>query len=488
MYREGADREPNGEGIVGEGTYDVIIAGTGFASTFFLHRYLRTAPEDARVLVLERGRRHDHRFYVDGRDEIGQRAAGYVENRTPEKPWVFTVGFGGGSNCWWACTPRMLPEDFELRTRYGVGDDWPLSYDELESYYCDAEELLAISGDDRSPVPRSRPYPQPPHRLSSTDEALRRAHPDSVFPQPTARARRRVEGGRGACCANGTCAACPVDAKFTVSNGMMGPYRDPRVDLRTSSEVRAVEHTAGVATGVRVRRGGEEVSESGDLVVLGTNAIFNAAILLRSGLDQGPVGEGLVEQTALVFDVDVDGIDGFDGSTSITAHCYELYGGTHRADHAAGLIELWNVPQRGLRIERGRYRQKMEVKVIYEELRDRSARVDLGSDRPSVGWTGLSPYTSRALARGTEDVARVLEPLPVEEVRLRGRWPTEAHVLGTTVMGSDPATSVIDADQVHHRIRNLVVAGGGAFPTAAPANPTLTIAALTLRGADRLLR
>jgi choline dehydrogenase-like flavoprotein len=50
-------------------------------------------------------------------------------------------------------------------------------------------------------------------------------------------------------------------------------------------------------------------------------------------------------------------------------------------------------------------------------------------------------------------------------------------------MGDDPADSVIDRNMVHHRVRNLLVMGSGAFPTGAPANPTLTISALALRAA-----
>jgi choline dehydrogenase-like flavoprotein len=63
--------------------------------------------------------------------------------------------------------------------------------------------------------------------------------------------------------------------------------------------------------------------------------------------------------------------------------------------------------------------------------------------------------------------------------------PTEGHILGTTVMGADPRESVVDRHLIHHRVRNLLVLGGSAFPTSSPANPTLTIAALSLWAAAR---
>jgi choline dehydrogenase-like flavoprotein len=53
-------------------------------------------------------------------------------------------------------------------------------------------------------------------------------------------------------------------------------------------------------------------------------------------------------------------------------------------------------------------------------------------------------------------------------------------------MGTDPNNSVVDRQLLHHRIRNLAVLGGGAFPTCPAANPTLTLSALSLWAAERL--
>ena len=139
--------------------YDLVVVGTGFASSFFLSRYLEKAAASARILVLERGRLDPHSWQVQE-----QRVSSFDEqvmvSAPNSKPWVYAIGFGGGSNCWWACTPRMLPNDFRLKHTYGVGRDWPLSYVELEPYYQEVEHAMAVSGpDDGSPYPRSEPYP-----------------------------------------------------------------------------------------------------------------------------------------------------------------------------------------------------------------------------------------------------------------------------------------------------------------------------------------
>ncbi|MEM8842233.1 MAG: GMC oxidoreductase, partial [Pseudomonadota bacterium] len=77
--------------------------------------------------------------------------------------------------------------------------------------------------------------------------------------------------------------------------------------------------------------------------------------------------------------------------------------------------------------------------------------------------------------------------LPLERYEMLGATTDEAHILGSARMGSDPSSSVVDADLRHHRYRNLLVLGASSFVTGPPANPTLTLSALSLRAADRLM-
>jgi len=469
--------------------YDLIVVGTGFGGSFFLHEYLRRAAPTARVLVLERGQRHAHAWHIRHYKETWAEAERQILNRAPAKPWRFELTFGGSSNCWWACTPRMLPEDFELRWRYGVGEDWPIGYDDLEAYYTQAEELMAVSGpDDGSPFPRSRPYPQPPHRLTEPDRLLKRAYPDQFFAMPSARARRTTPAGRPRCCASGVCHACPIDSKFTILNEMAGLYEDARVELRPKATVQAVEFAGDAATGVRYLQAGRERVARGELIALAANGLFNPHILLRSGLEHPALGRGLTEQTGLHAHVLLEGVNNFGGSTSLTGHGYMLYAGPHRARRAGALLETSNIPH--LRPQRGRWLQYLRVKAIFEDLRRDDNRVAVSAEdptRPEVHYAGRSAYTTEAIGALRSDLERALAPLPISRLKLDPRPnDTESHIIGTTVMGTDPARSVVDADLRHHRLRNVVVLGSSVFPTAAPANPTLTITALALRAARRL--
>jgi choline dehydrogenase-like flavoprotein len=469
--------------------FDVVVVGTGFASSFFLHRFLSTSAKTLRLLVLETGPRKSHAQQLeegraDREDILGETNKHY--RRRDEKNWVFSLGFGGSSNWWWGNTPRMMPGDFELKRRYGVGADWPFDYNALEPYYCDAEDIMGISGPEGAgPAPRSRPYPQPPHRMSDPQVRLASAFPGQFFPLATARARVATER-RPRCCAASVCRLCPRDAKFTILNELAWLYDDPRVELRLGAKALSVATTAGRAAGVRYRASDGEHEVDADLVVLGANALFNPYLLLSSSLSEGGVGQGLVEQVSRTVDVDLDGLDNFQGSTSHTAHGFMFYDGDHRRTRAAALVEASNAPR--LRHEHRKWRQFMSVKFICEDLRQPENRVSIGSDpsMPETRFVRHSAYAEAALNAIQADAERLFASLPVERMRVGPVNEGEAHIMGTTVMGTDPLTSVVDGGCVHHRIRNLLILGSGTFPTAAPANPTLTIAAVSLRAASLL--
>lgn len=471
-------------------TYDVIMVGTGFASSFFLHRLLAGLDAKARVLVLEAGERHSHAWQLAHPRGLERVADGSFINRNPEKPWIVQRAFGGGSNCWWACTPRLLPNDFRLRSAYGVARDWPLSYDDLEPWYSEAEWLMDVAGPSRdSPFPRSRPYPQAPHRMSDPDKLLKQAFPDTFFAQPTARPSRAISDKRPRCCNSGVCHLCPIDSKFTIQNSMRAVYLDPRVTLRTNALVQRVVVQNEIATGVQYLQNDAEHEARGDLVALGASALFNPHILLRSGLEHPALGRGLHEQTSLKANVLLDGVDNFQGGSSITGHGYMLYDGPHRKERPAILIETWNVPR--LRDERGKWRQLLKLMCIIEQYPRAQNRVEVAAEdptRPAVVYEGPGDETRKAAAALEQALPRLMSRLPVEDVIISREFKqTEAHVLGTVVMGDDPETSIVDRHLVHHRIRNLLVLGGSAFPTSSPANPTLTLSALSLWAADHLV-
>ena len=464
--------------------FDLICVGSSFASCFFLEKWLKLAPAGAKALVLERGPDLTHERIRNG--SLPSSRGSYRDEGPSKKPWAFTLAVGGSSNCWVGNTPRLMPNDFRQKSLYGVGADWPIQYEDLEPYYAEAESIMGIAGPETTPFPRKGPYPLGPHRLNDFDRALKKAWPDSVFPIPTARPSAAF-GGRPRCCASSFCQRCPIDSKFTIKNGMP-VLANPRVTLHAASEVLSLDVEAGQVVGVRGLSNGREFRERGHLIVLGANAIFNAAILLRSSSGEGDVvGRGLTEQLSIRATAYTRGLQSMDGSTYLTGHGYMFYDGAHRRDTPACLVETSNAPE--LRDLRDRWRDIGRFKLIFEDIRRPDNRVTIDGDGPPrVHFAGYSDFALRGLREAKKLAEKLVEKLPLDSLSVAERpQKTESHVMCTAPMGTDAKDSVVDANLVHHKYRNVVVAGASAFPNAPAANPTLTLSALSLRSAARIL-
>lgn len=152
----------------------------------------------------------------------------------------------------------------------------------------------------------------------------------------------------------------------------------------------------------------------------------------------------------------------------------------------------------GVAVPVARYR----IRNFMEMAPDPSNRVTLGTGRDRWGMRlprvchipgDLDRRSMAAVHRVLAEEAaaagwgRLREPLMPDQ----HPWPIDfdaSHHLGGTRMGSDPATSVVDADGRVHGCPNVYVAGSSTFPTSGNANPTYTILALSLRLADHLTR
>ncbi|HWP09870.1 MAG TPA: GMC family oxidoreductase [Polyangiaceae bacterium] len=459
--------------------YSVVLVGTGFASSFFLLQYLKHARPDERILVLEWGHKQ----------KAGE-GVPFTElsiNETPQKDWVQRIAFGGGS-CWTGNTPRLHPTDFRTKTLHGVGADWPMTYDDLEPYYQAVEDVMGIAGASGGPYPRSKPYPCPPHRFNALDEVLAKKYPNQYIPMPSARSSD-VKTKRPLCCGNGVCTACPIGAKFQIDPHMASLYDDPRITLRMDSEVRRVDVQGGRVTGVQYKNAGREQLVSGDLVVVGAHAIMSPFILLRSGLTDRALGRYLNEQIHVAVQLDLDGVENFDGGQRVTGLGLMFVDGPSRKDQPGCVVENSNVPW--LRAEPRRWRQRGLLKFVFEDLPSFENHVAIAKEdpnKPALFYPKLSTYMEKGLAGIQSRVEELLKGLPIESFHIipHKGFAGAAHIQGTTRMGTDPADSVVDGDLRHHSLRNLLVLGSGVFPTCPAANPTLTLSALSLRAADRL--
>ena len=472
--------------------YDLIVVGTSFSSIFFLKKYLETSTKDVKIAILERGINYPHSSRLKNKQEnvpnpSNVKGAKGTYNSESSKIWIFDPNFGGSSNCWTGCTPRFMPNDFNLKSKYGKGVDWPINYTDLENFYTEAEQIMSISGPKITPFPKSTDYPLPPHQLSSVDKVLQKEYGELYISQPTARASQRI-GSRGQCCSSSVCGLCPVDSKFTIENSLSYLFEDPRIELLTESQVYQLDLKNDHVASLTYRKDDQDITLEAEAFILGANAIFNAHILLNSSDSSTHLGKGISEQAGTFVRMYLDGLDNLGGSSIITANGFMLYDGEHRKNRAACLIESFNIPF--IRNERGKWRQMALFKFIYEDLPSQENFVGKSDDilKPNIVFQDYSDYLKQGVNHLSEDINKIFSFLPIERIEMDGyNQPTEFHICGTTRMSDNPETGVVDSNMIHHKYRNLYILGSSVFPTISPANPTLTIAALSLRAAQNYL-
>ncbi|WP_150303370.1 GMC oxidoreductase [Pseudomonas saliphila] len=466
--------------------YELIIIGSGFGSTFFLNEAVKHIT--GRALVIEWG---DHfpwatQVREQRNSDIPQEST--YENRG-DKPWNMTIALGGGMNCWFTQAPRLHPKDFYMQTHYGVSHDWPVDYDDLEPYYCQVESKMLIAGDPAMAqiLPRSMPFPQPPHRGTTVDEMMKVAMPEHHFIVPAGRASV-VNDQRGVCCSNATCYHCPANAKFTAENGFPTLFAHPKVDVCVRSEVKSLDYQGDTITAVVFESKSKQYKVYGDMFVLGANAIQAPAILLRSDIVYGETALNLHEQIGADVEVYLDGLAALNGSTISTGLNYYFYDGDFRKERGATVVGFENRWPHGLRPEPGKWHHILPLNIVTEDLPnlDNKVTVDPDSGKAIIHHTGPSEYGRKGLDHVLNNLDELLAAIPVESIHFR-RWRiTESHVQGTLRMGVDGDGSVVDHSLLHHRKRNLMVVGSSTFPTCSASNPSVTVAAMSIRAADLL--
>jgi choline dehydrogenase-like flavoprotein len=470
-----------------QASYETVVIGSGFGSFFFLQEFLKTR-RGGRTLLIEWGSHRTHDWQVANKANSIYETESLYTRGVGERAWHYTVAFGGGTNCWWAHSPRNHPNDFRLKSKYGIAVDWPFTYEDLAPYYQEAEQVMLIAGPDDIALHYPGPgrYAQPPHRMNDIDRIMKSAQPDMHFVMPNGRLSRPV-GSRGSCCGTSECRWCPVDAKFTALNSMQHIIDHPDLDICVNSKVEYLDIQNNSAGKVHFVNQGNEYAVHADLVVLGANALHSPVLLLQSGFDDPLIGKYIHEKIECTVEAYLDGVSNFSGSTITTCINLSLLDGEHRREHGAAMLYFENNWMYGLRPDYGRWREVLPITIAVETLPEITSAVTRSSDgRPHVSYPKHSDYGLKGVKAALEKLPTVLKPLPIERIEQRQIDHISVHLQGTLRMGVDPSESVVDAAQVHHHVRNLIVVGSSVFPTCGSAPPSLTIAAMSLRAA-RLL-
>ena len=444
----------------------------------------------------------------------------YVIQKGPD-PYLagYIRAVGGTTLHWNAITPRFLPTEFRMRTEYGVGRDWPLGYDDLEADYHRAEVELGVAGNlaDDHGSPRTNPYPMDVSPLLSyLDLRVQQVLGDKgwkVVPDIVARNSRPYDG-RPACVGNNTCAPiCPIGAQYSGADTVR-KAEEAGATLVTDAVVHRVElgSDGRVAAILYLDPEGNEHRIAGRYVVLAANAIETPKLLLMSegvANSSDQVGRNLMDHpgSSITF-ISSEPLWSGRGPQR-NSYIEGMRDGPFRSEHAAAKMNVGNynrirqvteeLIQRGIygaeldEMIADRASRQMSFTGLYDQLPDPENRVRLSPDqkdalglpRPEITYR-IEDYVRVADAKVKEHFTEFAAMLGGTEASFGEGFSSNNHIMGTTIMGDDPADSVVDRDCRTHDHDNLFVASSSVFPSASTVNPTLTIAALSFRIADTL--
>lgn len=432
---------------------------------------------------------------------------------------------GGTTWHWLGTCLRLVPNDFRLKTLYGRAVDWPVAYDELEPFYGQAEAEIGVAGDSDEALgsPRSMPYPMPAIPQTYLDNAFAAALKGTNYElRATPQGRNSVEReGRMACCGNASCIpVCPVQAKYDAT---------VHLDRARAAGAKLYEKTTAVALDVGADRSiaavrfkrwdGSEGVATAKVFVIAAHAIEGPRLLLASRSEASPngvanssdqVGRNLMDHPIqLSWALAPVPLYPYRGPLS-TSGIENMRDGAFRNERGAFRIEIgndgWSWPtgapistaselaKQGLRGKalddalRDQASRHIRLASLVEQLPDPDNRVTLdpterdmyGVPLPRIAYR-LDDYVKAGFAASVAAHDDIFTRLGASEVKHSPDAQGAGHIIGTARMGDDPKTSVVDKDLRSHDHRNLFVLGSAVFPTSATANPTLTIAALSLR-------
>ena len=488
---------------------DIAIIGSGMGGGTLAYA-LRDSGAD--VLVIERGDFLPREDANSSPVEVFQKrryknAESWYDGSTG-KPFVPGVHYyvGGNTKVYGACLPRFRAEDFgELKTHDGISPAWPVTYEEMEPYYAEAERMYGVhgsAGEDPTDPPRSTDFPFPAleHEPSvaalaesMTAQGLHPVHmPMAVDVRPG-----------GACIRSRTCDGfpCQRDAKGDADVcGIRPALASPTVRLLTRTVVQRL-HTS--ADGRRVvqaaaERDGRPLTIRARKFVVAAGAVNSAALLLKSSSDRHPRGlansSDLVGRNYMVhnstFFIAVDPRRRNTVSFQKTLGLSDWYLAGPDSPFPLGNLQMLGKIQ-GLMVKPAKpwvpmpildylTSHSIDIYLTTEDIPDPNNRIVVGSDgRITVHWTPNNLEPHKELVRRVKRVVRRAGyPLVFTE---RMGIETNSHQCGTVVMGEDPAASVLDSHCRAHDVENLWVVDSACFPSSAALNPALTIAANALR-------
>ena len=454
--------------------------------------------------------------------------------------WVRARLLGGKTAIWGRLALRLSDYDFKAASRDGYGEDWPISYKDIEPYYDKVDTYLGISGLKEGLPQLPDSLFQRPNRFTPAEMRFRASLEKMGRLITPYRAGVTTDGlkhnkyrsrcfGRGAC--NRRAGGCDIHAAFDSPTGLIYPAWDTgKLTVRTNATVYeiGVDGHTGKASGVSFidTETRKTYQAKARVVVLGASTLESARLILLSksrhhpngiGNSSNHAGHNFCEHlmgpsvTGLVKDMvgkprTLD--DGRPGgfylprfrnlsekrTDFIRGYGFEGESGTTIfPEHAASTPGFGRAFKKTVRDQAGAFISMGgfgEVLARYENYVDLDPAVKDRWGIPVLRFQYRFGDNERKMAADMADTAReMFESAGFEIVHVGKNLLTEGwsiHELGTARMGTDPKKSVVNQFQQSHDVKNLFVVDGSTHVSASNQNPTWTIMALCWRSCDYL--
>lgn len=457
---------------------------------------------------------------------------------TPEnKPfwWIRGRHVGGRSITWGRQSYRMSDYDFKAASRDGYGDDWPISYAELEPYYNLVEDFVGISGsyENLPQLPDSRFLP--PMAMTCGEHLLKKSVESKWSDRKVIIGRAAIltkpHQGRAACHWCGHCDRGCTTHSYYSSPGSTLPAaaKTGRMTLKPNSVVREiiVDTNTGLAKGVRVvnqltKRDSEEFAK---VVVLCASTLESTRILMNSksrqhpngfGNSSGALGHYLMDH---MFQISAGGIvpmlkgseyDFSDGRANgiyvprfrnikdKNPNFIRGYGmqGAVRQDYT--FAHAKQTPGFGATFKQLVRENPNEIPFWLgawcEMLPRKENRVTIDPNKvdawgiPVLHIEATHGDNERAMAKDALETIREMINAAGFRTQFASSTPAPPgfciHEVGTARMGSDPKTSVLNKWNQTWDAKNVFVTDGACYVSIGCQNPTLTMMAITARACD----
>ncbi len=458
--------------------------------------------------------------------------------------WWRARMLGGRTNHWGRISLRFGPDDFRRKSIDGLGDDWPITYNDVAPYYDKVDELIGIFGSRENlpnhpdglfhEAPKPRCYELHVKRAADTMGIWCIPARLSIITKPL--------NGRAPCHYCGQCnRGCMTNSNFSSPNVLLFPAQQTgRLTIKTGAMAREVATDAqGLATGVHYidAATGRDEFAAAKVVVLAASACESARILLNSKSGRHP--QGLANSSGVVgkYLTDTTGTDVmgfFPQLMDHVPHNCDGVGGGHiympwwldnrKLDFPRGYhIEVWGglgAPSYGFgggienmpRSQGGGYGKalKDEYRRYYgstigfsgrgEQVPNASSYCEIDpSTKDKYGipvlrfhwkWTDHEYLQVRHMQETFRALIREMGGEPMGEMPSKERGYGIAnggaiiHELGCVRMGATARDSALNGNCQAWDCKNLFVTDGGPFVSQADKNPTWTILALAWRTAD----